>query len=902
MLLGRDPERHALDAALADARLNRSAVIVLAGDVGIGKTTLLEYAAEQAGAAGMRVLRARGIESEARVPFAGLLELLRPALGGLEQIPEPQRAALEGALALRPATAQDRFAVGAATLSLLAAHAEGAPVAAFVDDAQWLDGSTADALLFAIRRLVADPIAVVRRGARGRGVVRGRGTVFRRSTLGGLDREAAAALVGDDARRPPVRGDRREPARAARACVAATRPTDLPIDTPVPIAGSVAQGFVRRAESLPEATQRALLVAAASDTGESAAARAGAPRSRSRTSSRRSRPVSSRSRTAASSSATSWRGRRSTGPRRPTSVVPRIARSPVRCRTATPTAARGISRSPPSARTRPRPPRSSRPAAARTTEAPTTSQPRLSSAQRLCHCSRPAWSTEALTQPGSPARRIARSRCSTLPSRGTDDLRLTLAIEHLRGQITARRGPVREARSILAAAAERAAAFDPELAVVMLAEATVLSFYAGDALAMVATAGRATELAAGLDGRAAILAGLAYGMALVFAGEGDSGARSIRRAVARLEASDELRDDPYLVVWAAHGPLWLREAEAGRGLYERALALVRSRAALGAIPELLVHVARDWATTDEWPAAHAAYSEAVALARETGQDVALAFGLAGLAWLEARQGREADCRAHAAEGREACIRAGVTVHELWTIAALGDLEFGLGRPEAALEHYLEWDTLLWRAGSRTPTCRPRRSSRRRCCVWAGTRRRQHMQLGTSRAPAPRVSRGRSPARHARVACSHPTSELEREFDEAIDLHGQTPDVFEAARTRLAYGARLRRAGRRVDARDELRAAIEAFDSLGAEPWSNLARVELEATGETARKRDPSTLDQLTPQELQIALLLADGRTTREAAASMFLSPKTIEYHLRNVYRKLGVHSRPELSEAMARLR
>jgi DNA-binding CsgD family transcriptional regulator len=138
--------------------------------------------------------------------------------------------------------------------------------------------------------------------------------------------------------------------------------------------------------------------------------------------------------------------------------------------------------------------------------------------------------------------------------------------------------------------------------------------------------------------------------------------------------------------------------------------------------------------------------------------------------------------------------------------------------------------------------------------------------------------------------------------EAVDLHGQTPDVFETGRTRLAYGARLRRAGQRVRAREELRAAIDVFDSLGAEPWSNLARVELEATGETARKRDPSTLDQLTPQELQIALLLADGRTTREAAASMFLSPKTIEYHLRNVYRKLGIHSRPELAEAVARLR
>jgi DNA-binding CsgD family transcriptional regulator len=134
------------------------------------------------------------------------------------------------------------------------------------------------------------------------------------------------------------------------------------------------------------------------------------------------------------------------------------------------------------------------------------------------------------------------------------------------------------------------------------------------------------------------------------------------------------------------------------------------------------------------------------------------------------------------------------------------------------------------------------------------------------------------------------------------LHDQTPDVFEAARTRLAYGARLRRAGKRVRAREELRAAIDAFDELGAEPWSNLARIELEATGETARRRDPSTLDQLTPQELQIAFLLAEGRTTREAAAAMFLSPKTIEYHLRHVYRKLGISSRAALAEAMARLR
>ncbi len=160
MLLGRNPETAALDALLASAREGRSAVLAITGESGIGKTALLEHAAT--GATEMRVLRARGIESEAQVPFGGLLELLRPALGSLEAIPKPQSDALGGALALRPPTAQDRFAVGAATLSLLAAYAEDVPVLVLVDDVHWLDGSSAEALLFAVRRLVADPIAVIR--------------------------------------------------------------------------------------------------------------------------------------------------------------------------------------------------------------------------------------------------------------------------------------------------------------------------------------------------------------------------------------------------------------------------------------------------------------------------------------------------------------------------------------------------------------------------------------------------------------------------------------------------------------------------------------------------------------------------------------------------------------------
>jgi DNA-binding CsgD family transcriptional regulator len=143
------------------------------------------------------------------------------------------------------------------------------------------------------------------------------------------------------------------------------------------------------------------------------------------------------------------------------------------------------------------------------------------------------------------------------------------------------------------------------------------------------------------------------------------------------------------------------------------------------------------------------------------------------------------------------------------------------------------------------------------------------------------------------------------FERALSLHTQTPDTFQAARTHLVYGERLRRSRQRILAREQLRTALEAFERLGAEPWAERARVELAASGETLRRRDPATVDELTPQELQIALLLAGGKTTRETAAALFLSPKTIEYHLRHVYLKLGIGSREELArvfEAQARER
>jgi hypothetical protein len=262
MLVGRTSERLALDHLLADARVGRSGVLALVGEPGIGKTALLDYAAESA--AGMRVLRARGIESEAEVPFAGLSELLRPALGVLDRIPAPQAAALTGALALGPGTANDRFAIGAATLSLLSACAEEMPLALLVDDVHLLDGSSAGALLFAARRLVADPIALaltVREGERS--LVDG--SDLRVLRVAGLDRADATALVGDAAERlyAATGGN---PLALLELAPEAGRLDAWPSQGPIPISTSIAASFARRAEKLPDPTRRVLVLAAAADT------------------------------------------------------------------------------------------------------------------------------------------------------------------------------------------------------------------------------------------------------------------------------------------------------------------------------------------------------------------------------------------------------------------------------------------------------------------------------------------------------------------------------------------------------------------------------------------------------------------------------------------------------------
>jgi DNA-binding CsgD family transcriptional regulator len=471
------------------------------------------------------------------------------------------------------------------------------------------------------------------------------------------------------------------------------------------------------------------------------------------------------------------------------------------------------------------------------------------------------------------------------------------AATYLRGQVAMRRGPVADSYRLMVAAAEQADGHED--AVVMYAHAVRACFYTGDAAAMLSAAQRAVDLAdSDSSARAAFLAQMALGVASVAAGDGHGGIAATRRAVEILERTTELRDDPWLLGWAALGPLWLREAETGRKLLDRAFDEARTRAALGVLPGLLHLLARDQATTDAWRAAQSSYEEAIRISQESGQRVELAASLAGLTWLEARQGREQACRAHAEEARRHCDELGLGLYGVWVAQALGDLALGLGRAEEAVAAYGVQRSQMDALGFADVDISPAPE-----LVEAYLRLGRHNEAEDEAAAYAHEAEVKGqPWALARAARCRgllaEDDELEACFDEALAQHARTLDGFETARTQLAYGARLRRARRRVRAREHLRAAYQTFEHLGAAAWAETAAAELAATGETARRRDVTTLDALTPQELQIALLLAQGKTTREAAAAVFLSPKTVEYHLRHVYRKLGINSREELAAAL----
>ena len=904
MLLGRDRERQELERLLAVARSGAAAVLGIVGDPGVGKTALLDYAQEKAGT--LRVLRARGIESESQVAFAGLSELLRPALGLIDRIPGPQAEALTVALALRTGAVADRFAIGAGTLSLLAAFAEQTPALLVLDDAHLIDAPSSQALRFALRRLLAEPVCALVAAREGEeSLLDGSGLATMR--LRGLDHAAARALLGE---LDGGTADRLHEATGGNplALLALREPTDAllaqPLAGPLELPEAVSKAFLRRAESLDPAARRlAVLLAVASGaelrTVERAAEHAGIDMSSlaavqdcGLVGVRAGRIEFVHPLAGAAVYSSAPLAERNAAHRSLAAVLPdrdaearawHLSAAAVGTDT---TAAAALEQAARIARDR----GGYGAATAAFARAATLTPDDAKRASLLLEGAEAAWSAGL----GDRALSLIGQIGGLAATEGT-----VLRADHLAGRIAARQGPVMRGHEILLRAADRAAPAEPELAVSILAEAVDACFYAGDARQMERTARRIDDLVgAGSSERSRFLAELSAGMAQIFAGAGTAGVQAIRRGVAIAERDELLVQAPQLQPWLVMGPLWLRELEAGETLIEIAIENARERVSLDVLPWLLDRIARLHAGTDAWRAAAIEYDEAISLARESGQRVELASALAGLAWLQARTGEADACRAGAAEAQALCRQLGVGLYETWAIRSLGELELTLGHSDAAIEHFEQLAQRLVDLGIADPDLSPA-PELVDLYLRVGRREDALEVLLAYRKAVDRKGQPWAAGRAARCEGLLAGDDFAHHFETALGLHERTPDRYETALTRLAYGGRLRRARQRRMAREQLNEALDILQELGARLWSQLVRDELAATGERARRRDPSTLDDLTPQELHIAQLLAGGMTIREAAAAVFLSPKTIEYHLRNTYRKLGVNSRDKLAAALA---
>ena len=453
--------------------------------------------------------------------------------------------------------------------------------------------------------------------------------------------------------------------------------------------------------------------------------------------------------------------------------------------------------------------------------------------------------------PGAPACPTAPATCSTGRPLLPQSPALRTRAAALDGAVAARTGAVERARDVYLAAGTEAADDDPDTAVMLLAESILASQFAGD----VGTAEAAARLIAGLEPRTA--------RGPVGRCDGDlRGGHPGRRGRTRPPAVgvqaevDTFLDDPQLAPWLVVVPLYLRESAVGRDVIPTVVAHSRRRSDIGGLPILLFYVARDQATTDRWDDAVAGYTEAIQLAREAGQATDVTACLAGLSWLEARRGDADACRAHAEEALALAGEHHLGFFQTWAMTALAELELGLGRTDAALERYRALDAVLTDLGLVDVDLSPA-AEMVEAMVHLGLADEASALARSLTERAELKGQPWSMARAARAAgLTCPDPDVDVCFSVALAYHQHTPDDFEAARTELAYGSRLRRLKRRVDARPHLRTALAAFERLGAVPWADQAAAELRATGETAQRRSTTGLDHLTPQELQVARMLA----------------------------------------------
>ena len=909
-LFGRTGELEILGRLIAKVRSGRSAVLVVRGEPGIGKTELLRHLIAEA--SGFAVARVIGVQSEMELPFAGLHQLCAPMLGRLGSLAEPQCRGLSVAFGLAPGDSPDRFLVALAVLSLMAEASQEQPMLCVVDDAQWLDQASAQVLGFVGRRLLAEPVGLVfavRTPAAG-GSSPDHLAGLPELRLGGLDEQSARALLATVISGPldeNVRGRVLAEVRGHPLALLELyrgRSAGLAGGFALPDAGDlpsrIEDQYAARLGELPDEVQRLVLLAAADPVGDPAlilrAARvlgldtgtvnlvAAADLLEFGANVRFRHPLvrSAAYRAAAADD------------RRAVHEALAAATDPV---------------ADPDRRAWHRAHAAAGPDEAVAGEL-------INSASRALRrggvAAAAAFWERAVVLTPDPSERAARALTAAEAKYAAGDFEAAQAllvtaelgppgefgearVQRMRAQIAfaLRRGG--DAPPLMLQAAQRLQSLDTELARQTYLEALVAAIYAGrlargqDAR-QVARAARSATLGSSGPGPLPHSQLLIHGLAVRLADGYLAAAPMLKEALRRYRAQPHELD--WLSVSYNMVAMDLWDDEAWFELAAGQVRLARANGTLSWLPFALDYLAEIHIQAGELSKAAAVLMERERVEPGTREPTLPYVPLLLAAW----RGDAPGTAELAEEMARGASDRGEGAALTYTDYAQAVLHNGLGnyRPAAEAAHSASAvDEIVispW-ALYELAEAAARSGQQERACAAADQLSQLALASGST------WSRGAAARSRALVSGERAAEE---QYREAIELLGSTRMATHLARARLVYGEWLRREKRRVDARNELRLAFDALASMGADAFAERARRELQATGETARKRSDDTRADLTPQEEEIAHLAREGRTNQEIGAQLFIGRRTVEWHLRKVFAKLDISSRLELEQALRR--
>lgn len=899
-MVGRLAEREAIGRLLEAVRDGFSAVLVLNGDAGVGKSRLLEYAAESARE--LSVVRLVGVEAETRLGYAALHRLLRPHLARLPKLPQRQRDALNAVFGLDDAPPSDRHLVGLATLTLLSEAATATPMLCLVDDVQWLDRESAETLAFVGRRLHADCLGLLfagRAGTEGLAVfgdlpalpLEGLAgaearALLRAGVTGHLDQVVAERLVAGTG------GN----ALALRELAQSLTPEQLAgvtsLPEPLPVNRELEVHFQRTAALLPAETRTLLLLMAMTPTDDQAAlwraagalglsVRSAMPAvtagilSRGVTATFRHPLIRSAVHSAASAqerravqaalAATSAPERRAWHLAEATEGPDDEVAAELEAASALARARGGYSEQ----------------ALVLTRAAEMTAHPGRRAERYL------AAAAAHLTSGNLPAVEPLLELAAPVPAGSAAQVRAV----RLRASVEMFCSRPAEVPAMLMDAAAGLGGTDPAASWDLLREAVQAAIIGGRRITGTTPREVARAAAEAWQDRALpawspdpLMAALARSMAYGYA----EGAPALAAALARLRGADELHgQDAFSVMISIAGDeLW--DIEAKREILGRLVRSDRDRGALYGLSLSLLALAKVEIWNGRFAAAESFYIESDDYMAATG------FFRSGdfhKVLLYAWTGRETELRAAVAAMRTLAESRRTGVTNRWAAQALSIFEIGRGHYREALDAQLEmFDDHPVILGDINL------AGMVEAGVRAGDRTAATMAMDRLEERAPLAGTPWALGLLARCrALMAEGDEAERLYQESIAQLEKVPVAVELAWSRLLFGEWLRRRKRRADARVHLRSAYESFESWGAAPFAERARVELLATGETARKRTADTVSDLTAQERHVAALAASGLTNAEIAGQLFVTTSTVEFHLSRVFRKLGITSRRQIA-------